>query len=155
MRNAGAPDRAVTVGFILAGAYNVFGMLLVSMCFTNPLLNATEPAVFSWLGQVAVVLWGLAYWAVARSYGHVPYLLLVYFVEKMVYSTIWLLWLLQRGHSLSNIASESPLTAVFFGSYGVGDFGFGLFFGWVALKVLRGSRDTSDEPAATAAGGGR
>jgi len=60
--------------------------------------SAAESAVFSWLGQIAVVRWGLAYWAVARSYRHVPYLLLVYFIEKMVSSAIWLLWLLQSGH---------------------------------------------------------
>ena len=115
-------------------------MLVVSRLFTNPVLSATDPAVFSWLGQVAIVLWGLAYWAVARSYRHVPYLLLVFFIEKMVYATTWLLWLMDKDHSLASVASESLATAIFFGVYGAGDFAFGLFFGWVALKVLRGGR---------------
>ena len=140
MNYAASSDRGITVGFVLAGAFNVFGMLAVSRLFTNPLLSAADPAVFSWLGQVAIVLWGLAYWAVARSYRHVPYLLLVFFIEKMVYATTWLLWLLDKDHSLANIASESLVTAIFFGVYGAGDFAFGLFFGWVALKVLRGDR---------------
>ena len=118
-------------------------MLIVSKLFTNPLLSATDPAVFSWLGQIAIVLWGLAYWAVARPYRHVPYLVLVFFIEKMVYAAIWLLWLLQKGHSLASVASESLLTAIFFGVYGAGDFAFGIFFGWVALKVLKGSRNAA------------
>ena len=130
-------DRAITRGFVLAGAVNVFGMLLVSKLFTNSLLSVTDPVVFSWLGQVAIVLWGLAYWAVARQYRHVPYVVVVFFIEKMVYALTWLLFLLQNGPSLTSIASESLLTAIFFGVYGAGDFAFGLFFGWVALKALK------------------
>lgn len=35
----------ITKGFWLAGAYNVFGMLLFSQLFMNPLLAAIDPAV--------------------------------------------------------------------------------------------------------------
>lgn len=142
MNYAAMSERAITRGFVLAGAVNVFGMLVVSKLFTNSLLNATDPAVFSWIGQVAIVLWGLAYWAVAQAYRHVPYLVLVFFIEKMVYTVTWLLWQLQNGHALTSIASESLMTAIFFGMYGAGDFAFGLFFGWVAFKVLTGRRDS-------------
>ena len=135
-------DRAITKGFVLAGAVNVFGMLVVSKLFTNSLLNATDPAVFSWLGQVAIVLWGLAYWAVAKAFRSVPYLVMVFFIEKMVYTVCWLLWLVQKGHTLTSIASESLMTAIFFGMYGAGDLAFGLFFGWVALEVLKQGRDS-------------
>ncbi len=137
MNYAAISDRAITRGFFLAGAVNVIGMLAVSKIFTNSLLNTTDPAVFSWLGQVAVVLWGLAYWSVARTYRHTPYLVVVFFVEKMVYAVTWLLWLLHKGHLLTSIASESLMTANFFGVYGAGDFAFGIFFGCVALKLLR------------------
>ena len=141
MNDATLSDRAITRGFVLAGALNVFGMLVVSKLFTNSLLNSTDPAVFSWLGQVAIVLWGLAYWAVAQQFRHVPYLVIVFFIEKMVYTVCWVLWLVQKGHSLTSIASESLLTAIFFGIYGASDLAFGLFFGWVALKDLRGARN--------------
>ena len=136
-------DRTITKGFVLAGAVNVFGMLVVSKLFTNSLLNATDPAVFSWLGQVAIVLWGLAYWAVAQAFRSVPYLVIVFSIEKMVYTVCWLLWLVQKGHSLTSIASESLMTALFFGMYGAGDLAFGLFFGWVALKVLKEGRNSA------------
>ena len=141
MNYATLSDRAITRGFVLAGAVNVLGMLVVSKLFTNSLLSSSDPAVFSWLGQVAIVLWGLAYWAVARPFRHVPYLVIVFFIEKMVYTVCWVLWLVQKGHSLTSIASESLLTAIFFGIYGASDLAFGLFFGWVALKVLKGARN--------------
>ena len=143
MNYATLSDRAITRGFVLAGAVNVFGMLVVSKLFSNSLLNSTDPAVFSWLGQVAIVLWGLAYWAVAQAFRHVPYLVIVFFIEKMVYTVCWLVWLLQKGHSLTSIASESLMTAIFFGMYGAGDLAFGLFFGWVALDVLKGGRGSA------------
>ena len=142
MNNASS-DRAITSGFVLAGAFNVLGMLAVSRLFTNPLLNATDPAVFSWFGQVAVVLWGLAYWGAARSYRHVPYLVLVFCIEKMVYAVTWFLWLMQKGSTLTSVAEESLPTALFFGAYGAGDFAFGLFFGWVAFKVLKETRNSA------------
>ena len=140
MKNEAIPNHAITRGFLFAGAVNVFGMLAVSKFFTNSLLSATDPAVFSWLGQVAIVLWGLAYWAVARAYRQVPYLVVVFFVEKMVYAVAWFLWLMQNGSSLSSLAAESQMTASFFRMYGAGDFAFGIFFGWVAFKVLREGR---------------
>ena len=138
MNYATTPSRAISRGFVFAGAVNVIGMLMVSKGFTNGLLSATDPAVFSWLGQVSVVLWGLAYWAVAQSYRHVPYLVLVFCIEKMVYTASWLVWLMDKSHSLAAVASQSTETAIFFGMYGAGDFAFGLFFGWVAFQVLRG-----------------
>lgn len=143
MNYAVMSDRAIAKGFVLAGAVNVFGMLVVSKLFTNTLLGATDPAVFSWLGQVAIVLWGLAYWAVAQSYRSVPYLVVVFFVEKMVYTVTWLVWLTQNGHLLPSIAAESPLTAGFFVIYGAGDFAFALFFGWVAMKTLTEGRTSA------------
>ena len=143
MKYATLSDRAITRGFILAGAVNVFGMLVVSKLFTNSLLNSNDPAVFSWLGQVAIVLWGLAYWAVAQPFRFVPYLVIVFFIEKMVYTAGWLLWLVQKGDLLTHVASESLMTALFFGMYGAGDLAFGLFFGWVALNVLKSGRNST------------
>ena len=123
--------------FLFAGAFNVFGVLVFSKFFTNLLLSSLDPAVFSWLGLVAVMLWGFAYCSVARSYPFVPYLLLVFFVEKMIYTLTWVRWLIKNGHTLPSLFSESPLTATFYSIYGAGDFAFGLFFLWVALKSLQ------------------
>lgn len=125
-------------GFWLAGAYNVFGILAFSMFFTNPVLAAVDPTVFSKSGQIAIVLWGIAYWSAARNYRIVPLLVLVFACEKLLYSITWLLWLLAKGSTLPAIASESPLSALFFAVYGAGDFAFFLFFAWVAWQGRRG-----------------
>jgi hypothetical protein len=128
--------RIVTLGFLLSGAWNVMGMLLFSKLFTNRLLASLDPAVFSWFGQIAVVLWGLAYWSVATSYSCVPWLLVVFFLEKMIYGARWLAWLIAHGKTLPKIASESFLTAMFYAIYGAGDIAFGFLFGWLALRAL-------------------
>jgi hypothetical protein len=129
-------ETLMTLCFLLAGAWNVGGMLLFSKFFTNRLLASLDPAVFSWLGQIAVVLWGLAYCSVAKSYPYVPWLLVVFFVEKMIYAGRWLAWLIAHGKTLPKIASESFLTATFYAIYGAGDLIFGFIFGWLALRAL-------------------
>jgi hypothetical protein len=141
MTNEKLADRVVTIGFLLAGSYNVLGILIVSKLFTNQLLSVIDPVVFSWFGQVAILLWGFAYWSIARSHQQVPYLLLVFCLEKMLYAGTWLVWILEKSSTLPTIAAESPLTASFFAGYGAGDFAFGLFFGWLALKGLKQAHD--------------
>lgn len=128
------PRPGITKGFWLAGAYNIFGVLLFSKLFTNSLLSSLDPAVFSWLGLVAVILWGLAYCSVAKTYHYVPSLLLVFVVEKALYTVTWLMWLIKNGSTLPGLFSESPLTATYYSIYGAGDFAFGLFFLWVFIK---------------------
>lgn len=115
-------------GFLLAAAYNIFGILIFSQGFSNPLLAQQDPAVFSWLGQVSILLWGLAYGAVAQRYLELPHLMLVFFVEKMLYVFTWGCWLSKHGSSLPELFNTSPLTALFFSVYGAGDLLFGLMF---------------------------
>ncbi len=131
------PKPIITKGFWFAGAFNVIGVLTFSKFFTNPLLSSLDPIVFSWLGLVSIMLWGFAYCSVAKSYQFVPYLLLVFFVEKMIYTMTWVKWLTKNGSTLPSLFSESPLTATLFSIYGAGDFVFGLFFLWVAIKSLQ------------------
>ena len=144
-------DSLITKGFWLAGAYNILGVLLFSKFFTNSLLSRLDPAVFSWLGLVVVMLWGCAAWAVARSYAFVPTLLLVFVVEKMIYTTTWLMWLAKHGKTLPALFSESPLTATYYTIYGAGDFALGLFFLWVALTCRRRRAAAPGLPVAAAA----
>jgi hypothetical protein len=137
MPNLTHPNSLVTRGFWLAAAYNVVGMLVFSKLFTNSSLALPDPVVFSWFGQVAIVLWGLAYWSVAKSYQHVPLLLFVFAVEKLAYALNWLSWLAEKGATISAIAAESLLTAMFYTIYGAGDIAFCIFFSWVAVRVMR------------------
>jgi hypothetical protein len=143
MSHDGHYDSIISKGFWAAGAYNITGALLFSKFFTNTLLTSLDPVVFSWLGLVSIILWGMAYISVAKSYPFVPYLLLVFFVEKMIYTATWLHWLVKNGSTLPSLFSESPLTAICFAVYGSGDFAFGLFFLWLAMKILRERQDSS------------
>jgi hypothetical protein len=133
------PVPFITKVFWAAGAYNITGAMVFSALFTNILLTSLDPVVFSWLGLVSIILWGCAYLSVAKSYAAVPLLLLVFFVEKMIYTATWLGWLAKNGGSLPALFSESPLTATCFLIYGGGDFAFGVFFLWLAIKCLRKS----------------
>lgn len=131
------PTPLVSKGFLLASAYNVAGMLIFSQAFTNSRMTALDPDVFSWIGMVAVVLWGCAYGAVAQIYQRAPYLVLLFGIEKLIYTGAWLSWMGKHASRLPGLFSESPLTALFFAIYGVGDFVFAVFFLWVAVRVLR------------------
>jgi len=128
------PNSLITKGFWLAGAYNILGVLTFSQFFTNTLLSATDPAIFSWFGLICIMLWGAAYASVAKSYQAVPYLVLLFFVEKMLYVMTWLMWLSKNLDSLPTLFAESPVTAIFYSTYGAGDLVFGVFFLWVACN---------------------
>ncbi len=80
---------------------------------------------------------GLAYWSAAETYRHVPWLVLVFACEKLLYSIAWLAWLLANADTLPAIAAESPLSALLFAVYGAGDFAFFLFFAWAASQAWR------------------
>jgi len=72
-------------GFFLAGLYNFIGILGFTQFFTDTTLMDNDPIVFSWLGQISILLWGLAYWSVAKHFWQVPVLLWIFCVEKLVY----------------------------------------------------------------------
>jgi hypothetical protein len=131
------PRRWATIGFLLGGGVNILGTLLVSAGFTNRTLTSLDPVVFSNFGLVAIMLWGLAYVAVSRSYQHVPFLVLVFALEKLVYTILWFRWITRFGDQLPGISSQAPLTAMFYRGYGLVDFSFGVFFACVAIAVLR------------------
>lgn len=137
MLNTTHPKSLITNGFLFASAYNIVGILTISKAFTNPLMEALDPVVFSSMGIISIILWGLAYSAVAKTYQFVPTLVLVFSVEKMIYVVIWLMWISKNSSKLPSLFSESPLTAAFFAVYGAGDFAFSLFFLWVAVKCRK------------------
>lgn len=131
------PTTTISRGLLLAGAYNVGGVLLFSQGLSSPDLGAQDPEVFSLLGLLAIMLWGCAYASVARVYHRVPYLLLVFALEKLLYTGNWLSWLDSHGHTLPALLDTQPLTAVFYAIYGAGDLAFAVFFAWVGIRTLR------------------
>lgn len=77
---------AATKGFILAGFYNLIGILGFTQFFTDSTLMDNDPVMFSWVGQIGIILWGLAYLSVSRKFHLVPYIVAVFCIEKMLYA---------------------------------------------------------------------
>ncbi len=127
--------RQITFGFYAAAAVNVFGVLGVSQLYSNSLLNAGYPAVFSNFGLVCIQLWGLAYFSVAKTYAAVPALISVFALEKLAYVISWALWMAAHASELPAMAAASPQTAAFYAGYGLIDLAFGVFFAVVAYSV--------------------
>ena len=100
--------------------------------------------VFSNFGLIAIMLWGLAYVAVSRAYHLVPYLVMVFALEKFVYAMIWIVWMSRSAERLPGVLSDAPMTGIFFYTYGLVDFLFGVFFAWVAFTTLRQRTSTPE-----------
>ncbi len=119
-------------GFIAAGLSNILGVMICSKAFTNDVMLATQPDVMGAFGLISIILWGLAYIAVSKSYSQVRWLVGVFVIEKLAYVIAWLT--LMSSRSLSSIYEQDVLAGVFYTVYGANDFVFMLFFGFVFLK---------------------
>ena len=65
-----ANERWIRNGFVTGGLNKVVGVLVFSKAFTSTILSRYDPVALSRFGLVAIMLWGLAYIAVSRSYQH-------------------------------------------------------------------------------------
>lgn len=119
-------------GFIIAGLSNILGVLLFSKGFTNDVLMSAQPGVMGAFGLVAICIWGLAYIAVSKSYAIVPWLLAVFVIEKLIYVIVWIMW--HNQNSVATLYETDAFAGAFFTIYGVNDFLFMLFFGWVYFR---------------------
>lgn len=128
---------ATAAGFRLAGLVNIAGVLLFSWGFSNDRLSALSPVVFSRFGLVCILLWGLAYWAMARAWRAAPGIVAVFALEKFLYFGTWVSWMTVHRGELPALLSSSPLTGVFYAIYGPTDLVFGLFFAAVYWRSRR------------------
>ncbi len=135
-------DPLIKKGFLAAGIMNIGGVLLFSRAFTNEAINTADPVVMSNFGLVMIVVWGLAYIAVANQYKKVRWLVAVFCIEKLIYVTVWLLWMNGNYTSISALYSKDLFAGIFYSIYGINDFIFMLFFGWVFLKTKSISKDS-------------
>lgn len=120
-------------GFIAAGAMNIGGVLLFSKLFTNDAINEADPVVMSDFGLLMIIVWGLAYLSVANAYQQVRWLVGVFTFEKLIYASVWGLWI--SNNDLGAVYSKDLLAGIFYSIYGLNDFIFMLFFGWVFFKA--------------------
>ncbi len=125
-------DTTIQKGFILAGLSNILGVLICSKAFTNDVMMDTQPGVMGYFGLASIILWGLAYISVSKSYRQAKWLVGVFVIEKLAYVVVWLAFI--SSQSLSAVYEQDILAGVFYTIYGINDFIFMLFFAFVFLK---------------------
>ena len=132
-----------TFGFQIAALYNFF-IVLFSKGFSED-LGAID-SLFSSGGCVGILLWGAAYFSLAKRYKRTPSISLVFCLEKAFYGFHWLFWMIEHHATIPVILPQDPLTGIFFSIYGIGDLIFMVFFGWAAWTWrhnLTGDEDTA------------
>ena len=122
-------------GFIAAGLMNIGGVLLFSRGFTNSALNTADPVVMSNFGLLMIAVWGLAYLGAAAIDANIKWLAGAFALEKLVYVVVWVTWL--SANSLQQLYAKDVFAGVFYSIYGLNDFVFMLFFGWVCFASKR------------------
>ncbi|WP_425638241.1 hypothetical protein ACPUEN_02435 [Algoriphagus yeomjeoni] len=127
-------DKTITYGFIAAGLMNIGGVLTFSRFFTNSTIAEFDPAVMSNFGLVMIVIWGLAYIAIAKDFEKVNWLVAVFAIEKLIYGFVWAKWLMNN--DLAAIYAEDNMAGIFYTIYGANDWLFFIFFSFVFIRTL-------------------
>ena len=85
----------ITKGFIIAGLMNA-SVLGFSIFFTNSTIAEFDPVVMSNFGLMMILVWGLDYISVAKVYDKVKWLVGVFAIEKLIYGSVWVNWMLNN-----------------------------------------------------------
>ena len=120
---------------ILIGLVNLSLLGFLTPFLNGDLLAAQDPLFFSWSGVVIIALWGLAYIAVAPVWDKVPWLLLVFAAEKMLFDLRWVHWLIHYGERLPALFEQDLMVALFYSGYGVWDGACALVFLWYFMRA--------------------
>lgn len=127
-------SETLTKGFFIAGLMNM-SVIVFSRFFTNKVIPATDPNVMSNFGLLMIVVWGLAYISIAKSFATVKWLVGVFALEKCIYGFIWIKWMLHN--DVSAVYEQDKMAGIFYAVYGINDwicFGFFLF---VFIRLLK------------------
>lgn len=124
-------------GFLFAGSVNIVGILIFTKLFSNELLQSLDPGVFSTVGIISIILWGMAYASVAGCFECVPFISGVFAIEKFFYAIVWAGWLKSNLDNLSGIYQQDLVTGVFYSVYGLNDCIFGVFFTIVFIRYVK------------------
>lgn len=125
-------------GFITAGLMNA-SVLIFSRFFTNETINEYDQNVMSNFGLVMILIWGLAYISVAKTYHEVKWLVGVFALEKLIYGGIWINWMLSN--TISEVYEKDIMAGVFYSIYGVNDCIFFIFFLTVFFNLFTSKND--------------
>ncbi|KEZ92991.1 hypothetical protein [Nonlabens ulvanivorans] len=125
----------ITKGFILSGIINTLGILFFSKGFTNDVIPETDPVVMSYFGLLMIMVWGLAFIAVAKVFEKVKWLVAVFAIEKLCYVIAYGYWF--ANNSVQEVYDKDKIAGIFYSIYGLNDFLFMVFFGYVFIKLMK------------------
>lgn len=126
-------NKFISAGFVLAGLANIIGVLNASEFFNNEALMEVDPKVMSKFGLIMIIVWGLAYISVAKSFEKVKWLVLVFAIEKLCYGLYWSNWI--SNNDIEAISAKNAAAGSFFSTYGINDWFFFAFFSYVFIKI--------------------
>ncbi|WP_047546980.1 hypothetical protein [Psychroserpens sp. Hel_I_66] len=133
--------KTITRGFITAGIMNM-SVLIFSRLFNNPVISQSDPDVMSNFGLLMIVIWGLAYISVAKTYHHAKWLILVFAIEKLIYGVIWTMWMFNN--SVADVFDKDIMAGAFFSVYGINDWLFFVFFVFVFFQLHFDNKETPE-----------
>ena len=124
-------NTTITKGFIISGLMNA-SVLISSRLFTNPTIPEFDQNVMSNFGLLMILIWGMAYIAVAKNFYQVKWLVGVFAIEKFIYGYVWINWLLKN--NISDVFEKDKMAGMFYASYGANDWIFCVFFLFVFVR---------------------
>jgi hypothetical protein len=128
-------NELITKVFILSGLMNIFGVLIFSRLFNNPVIVEFDSQTLSNFGLLMIVIWGFAYLSVSKSFYEVKWLIGIFAIEKLVYAIIWTSW--QMNNNLSDVFEKDKMAGIFYSVYGLNDWIFFFFFLFVFVRLNR------------------
>ena len=127
-------NKTITTGFIIAGLMNS-SVLIFSRFFTNTTIPEFDAQVMSNFGLLMIFIWGLAYISVSKKYKNVKYLIAIFSIEKFIYGSVWINWILNN--SISDVFEKDVMAGIFYSIYGINDWLFFLFFTYVFIGLIK------------------
>ena len=113
-------------GMYLSGMMNIAGVLVFSRLFTNEAINKANPVIMSNFGLVMIVVWGLAFLAMASKWEHLKWVIGAFAIEKFIYGYTWTKWLMNS--DLSSVYKEDAMAGLFYTIYALNDWLFCIFY---------------------------
>lgn len=125
-------DSLIKKGFILSGIVNILGILVFTKFFTSSAISEADSNVMSPFGLFMIMVWGLAFIAVANSFRRAKWVVAVFCVEKISYVFCLGIWMLD--HDLAILFEKDVFAGTFYALYGPNDLIFFVFFMYVFFK---------------------
>lgn len=116
----------ISKGFLLAGMMNIFGVLIFSKMFNNPVISLYDTEAMSNFGLLMIVVWGFVFIAVSKNYDKVPWLVGVFVIEKLLYALHWTNWIMHN--YIADVFAKDKMAGIYYAIYGINDWLFFLFF---------------------------